>query len=220
LIYFEKKHKITFALSNRKKKAILSFLFLGIAILIWFDRGYLSNKWPQAQTEKQKNTSDFTKYHGNLFRVTKVVDGDTLDIDTPDGQYNMTRIRLWGVDTPETKNPNTGQMFFGSQASDYTTKLILDKQVTVLLDEGNNTRGKYGRLLAYIKLPDGRFLNEALLTEGLGYADVRFKHSFYHKYQQLEAAARSQKKGLWKEVRLEQLPIWLQREKPKLLLEK
>ncbi|MHC5074495.1 MAG: thermonuclease family protein [Planctomycetota bacterium] len=193
---------------------------MGIAILICFDRDYLSNKWPQAQTEKQKSTSDFTKYHGNIFRVIKVVDGDTLDIDIPDGQYNTTRIRLWGVDTPETKNPNTDQMFFGPQASDYTKQSILDKQVTVLLDEGNNMRDKYGRLLAYIKLPDGRFLNESLLSQGFGYADVRFKHSLYYKYQQLEAAARSQRKGLWKEVKREQLPAWLKIKKPKLLFEK
>ena len=111
-------------------------------------------------------------------------------------------------------------MFFGPQASDYTTKLILDKQVTVFLDEDNNTRGKYGRLLAYVQLQDGRFLNESLLSEGFGYADVRFKHSLYYKYQQLEAAARSQKKGLWKEVKREQLPAWLKREKPQFLLQK
>ena len=44
------------------------------------------------------------------------------------------------------------------------------------------------RLLAYIELPDGRFLNEELLSEGFAYADLRFRHSYYQKYQQLEAA--------------------------------
>ena len=216
-----KKKKITtFAISRKRKRFLFSLIFLTTAALIWFDRGYLLNKLPQAKTDQQQSTSDFSIYHGKIFRVTKVVDGDTMDIDTPDGQYNTTRIRLWGVDTPETKNPNTGQMFFGPQASDYTTKLILDKQVSVFLDEGNNTRGKYGRLLAYVQLPDGRFLNESLISEGFGYADVRFKHSLYYKYQQLETAARSLKKGLWKEVKREQLPAWLKREKPRLLLEK
>ncbi|MHC4293119.1 MAG: thermonuclease family protein [Planctomycetota bacterium] len=216
----KKKSTTTYISSRHKKRALLSLLLVAVAFLIWYDRHYFANKWPQTQTEQQKNTSDFSRYHGKIFRVLKVVDGDTLDIDEPDGQDDTTRIRLWGVDTPETKNPSTGQMFFGPQASDFTTKSTLNKQVTVFLDEGNNTRGKYGRLLAYIQLPDGRFVNEALLTGGFGYADVRFKHSFYHKYQQLETAARSQKKGLWQEVKREQLPIWLQREKPKLLLEK
>jgi micrococcal nuclease len=189
-----------------------------IAALAWLDQSYSFNKLPQAETTQQQIVSDFSRYHGKSFMVIKVLDGDTLDIDSPDGQYNTTRIRLWGIDTPETKNPNTGTMFFGSQATYYTTKLTIYKQVTIFLDEGNKTRGKYGRLLAYVQLPDGRFLNESLLSEGYGYADTRFKHSLYHKYQQLETAARNQKNGLWGEVKTEQLPEWLKREKPQLLL--
>jgi micrococcal nuclease len=216
----KKKNNTTLALSRRKKRLLLVLLLLVAAVLIWFDRGYLVKKWPKTQSHDQINTSDFSRYHGNKFKVTNVVDGDTLDIDAPDNQYDSTRIRLWGVDTPETKNPNIEQMFFGPQASDYTTNAALGKEITVFLDEDNNTRGKYGRLLAYVKLPSGKFLNELLLSEGFAYADVRFQHSLYYKYQQLEASARSQKKGLWKDVTREQLPAWLQREKSELLLEK
>jgi micrococcal nuclease len=110
-------------------------------------------------------------------------------------------------------------MYFGPEAADFTTKSSLGKQVTVYLEE-HSTRDKYGRLLAYVKLPDGKFLNEALLAEGFAYADVRFRHSFYHKYQQLEAAARSQKKGLWEKATRDQLPEWLQERNPKLLQRK
>jgi micrococcal nuclease len=100
-------------------------------------------------------------------------------------------------------------MYFGPEAAGFTRESTLGKQVTVYLDEGS-TRGKYGRLLAYVKLPDGRFLNEALLSEGFAYADLRFRHSFYNKYRQLEAAARGQKKGLWLKVTPEQMPKWRQ----------
>ena len=96
-------------------------------------------------------------------------------------------------------------------------KLALGEQVTVYLDEGNRTRGYYGRLLAYIQLPDKSFLNEVLVAEGFAYADLRFRHSFYYKYQNLQASARRQKKGLWPKVNYEQLPEWLKRKKPKLL---
>jgi hypothetical protein len=88
------------------------------------------------------------------------------------------------------------------------------------LDAERKSRGYYGRLLAYVKLTDGRFLNEVLLSEGYAYADVRFKHSLYHKYQQLEAVARGRKKGLWENVTREQLPQWMQKRKPEFLLEK
>jgi endonuclease YncB( thermonuclease family) len=63
-------------------------------------------------------------------------------------------------------------------------------------------------------------LNEVLLADGFAYADVRFRHSLYNRYKQLESAARGQKKGLWAKVRREQLPEWLQEKKPTLLLER
>jgi endonuclease YncB( thermonuclease family) len=63
--------------------------------------------------------------------------------------------------------------------------------------------------LAYVELPDGRFLNEVLLAEGCSYADMRFSHSFYNRYKQLQAAAKSGKKGLWQNVTPDQLPQWL-----------
>jgi micrococcal nuclease len=109
-------------------------------------------------------------------------------------------------------------MYFGPEAAEFTKKLVLGKPVTVYLDE-TRTRDKYDRLLAYIKLPDGGFLNEVLLTEGFAYADLRFKHNLYNKYKQLEAAARGQKKGLWERVTPEQMPKWLQEEKSKIKMQ-
>jgi len=63
-------------------------------------------------------------------------------------------------------------------------------------------------------------LNELLVAEGYAYADLRFRHSHYNKYKQLDSAARTQKKGLWAEVTRDQLPQWLQEKKPTLLLDK
>ena len=150
-----------------------------------------------------------------------MIDGDTLDIDIPDGKYPTTRIRLWGVDSPETANPNYPQpMYFGPEASQFARNLADDTQVTVFMDPGNNTRGKYGRLLAYVQLPDARFLNEALISEGFAYADLRFRHSRYAGYLQLESVARTAGKGLWANIARDQLPNWLQERKPTLLLDK
>jgi len=187
-------------------------------LFVWLDHSPVRRKWqPQPKSEEQARAYDFEQYHAKTFTVINVVDGDTIDIDIPDVNDSYTRIRLWGIDTPETKNPELGEMYFGPEAAEFATKLVLGKPVTVYLDEGNNTRGKYGRLLAYVKLPNDGFLNEVLLTEGYAYADVRFRHSLYNKYGQLDASARSLKKGLWEKVSREQLPEWLQRMKPKLL---
>lgn len=207
-------------MSKRRHFTIFTLCLLLVAAFVWLDHSPLRRTWQaQPKSEEQAKAYDFEKYREKTFTVVNVVDGDTIDIDIPDGKYKRTRIRLWGIDTPETKHPERGVMYFGPEAADFTTKLALGKQVTVYLEE-HRTRGKFGRLLAYVQLPDGSFLNEVLLTEGFAYADTRFRHSFYNKYQQLEAAARSQKKGLWKEVTCNQLPQWLQRKKPNLLLKK
>jgi micrococcal nuclease len=205
-------------MSKRQRNAIFAVCLLFLALLIWLDHSPIRQKWQRRPTSGEKlKAHDFEKYHGKTFTVVKVVDGDTIDIDIPDGKCRHTRVRLWGIDTPETKHPKRGVMHFGPEAAEFTTKLALGKQVAVYLDKGNRTRGYYGRLLAYIQLPDRRFLNEVLVAEGFAYADLRFRHSFYHKYQDLQTSARRQKKGLWPNVKREQLPEWLQRMKPKLL---
>ncbi len=210
----------TYAMSRRRRNTILFACFALTALLICLDHSPLRDYWrPQPKTERQLSSNDFEKYHQKTFTVVNVVDGDTIDIALPDGKYENTRIRLWGVDTPETKNPNTPVMYYGPEASDFAKELVFQKQVTIYLEQ-DSTRGKYGRLLAYVKMPDGRFLNEILISEGFAYADLRFGHSFFHRYVQLEAAARSQKKGLWRNVTRDELPAWLQREKPNLLAEK
>jgi len=205
-------------MSRRRRNAIFVAILLLLALLIWFDRSPIRRSWQRRPTSGEKAKAyDFEKYHGKTFTVVKVVDGDTIDIDVPDGKHKHTRIRLWGIDTPETKSEKYGVMHFGPEATESTKKLALGKQVAIYLDKGNRTRGYYGRLLAYVQLPDGNFLNEVLVAEGFAYADLRFGHSFYHKYEQLQASARRQRKGLWEKVTRDQLPEWLQRKKPNLL---
>ena len=198
-------------MSRRRRTVVFVLCLLLVAIFITLDHNPIRRKWqPKPRSEEQLRAYDFEKYHKKTFTVANVVDGDTIDIDIADGKYSRTRIRLWGVDTPETKHPERGVMYFGPQAAEFTAKLALEKPVTVYLEE-HRTRGYYGRLLAYVQLPDDRFLNGVLVAEGFAYADVRFRHSFYHKYKQLEASARSQKKGLWEKVTPEQMPEWRQR---------
>lgn len=212
------KRKRPYAMSRRNRSFVIAFVVLLLALVTVLDRTFHSARQrTEPAVANLSNPADIRKYHGRAFMVVKVVDGDTIDINVPDADYAHTRIRLWGIDTPETEKSPDGEMYYGKEASEFTRQLILEKAVTVYLDEGNRTRGKYGRLLAYVQLSDGRYLNELLLTQGCAYADLRFKHSFYNKYKQLEASARSLNKGLWKEVTREQLPLWLQSRKPDLL---
>jgi len=148
---------------------------------------------------------DFQKYHGKTFRVVHVVDGDTLDVDCPDGDQPFTRIRLWGVDTPEVARPDRSPDHFGPEASRFAATAASGKQVTLELDR-RDTRGKFGRLLAYVSLPDERMLNRVLIEQGYGYADPRFDHRYMSQFRRLQVAARKARRGLWKSVRGKDLP--------------
>ena len=187
-----------------------------LLVIIWLDYRF-GPKGAKSLSLARIESEDFAKYHNNSFRVTGVIDGDTIDIAIPDGTFNSTRIRLLGIDTPETKDERFGQMYFGPEAALFTKEYSTGENIVVLLDKISPTRDKYNRLLAYVKLPDGRILNEVLIIEGLAYADLRFKHSLYKQYCQLEIVARQNKMGLWKNVTHDQLPRWLGRMKPKLL---
>ena len=152
--------------------------------------------------------TDRAKYHGRTFRVVKVVDGDTLDIDIPDGGYDHTRVRFWGVDTPETVRKDTPVQHFGPEASAYTKSACTGQTVRIELEPTRDPRGRYGRLLAYVFLPDGRMLNRALIEEGCGYADPRFDHFRKSEFLGLQRSARRAGRGLWKDLREAHLPYY------------
>ncbi len=148
---------------------------------------------------------DFAKYDGKSFLVPHVSDGDTLDVDVPDGTHQHTRIRLWGVDTPETVKPNTPVQHFGPEASAFTKKVAMGQAVRLELNPVH-TRDKYGRLLAYVYLPDGRMLNRVLVEEGYGYADPRFEHKYKAEFHRLQNDAKAARRGLWKDIKPSDLP--------------
>lgn len=206
-------------MSRRWRRSLVGAGLVTLAILVWLDRNIVTpGRMEQSLSQPQGPAQDFARYDGNAFTVIRVVDGDTLRLSIPDANSPTTTVRLLGVDAPEMHHDEQGRMFYAPEATEFVQQLCCGRAVTVYLDRmTERTRGNYGRLLAYVELPDGRFLNEALLLEGFAYADLRFRHSYYQRYQQLEATARSLHKGLWADVTREQLPDWLQRMEPKLL---
>ena len=211
-----KQKKKQYAMSRRRRNIIFVCCLLFVFVLIRTDHLRYSTTHPIAKAEPSAD-SDLKKYHCKIFKVTNVVDGDTIDIDIADYQNDHTRIRLWGLDTPEIKNPKTGIMYFGPEASEFTNQKVLDQNVTILLDPSRPNRDKYKRLLAYVQLQDETILNELLVSQGFAYMDFRFDFAYKNKYRQLQALAMSQKRGLWKQVERQQLPQWLQRMQPELL---
>jgi len=90
------------------------------------------------------------------------VDGDTLELT--DG----TRVRLIGINTPESVDPRRPVEYMGKEAAAYTADLLTGKEI--ILEPGRQPLDRYGRTLAWVWLPDGRFVNALLVLEG--YAQV------------------------------------------------
>jgi micrococcal nuclease len=160
---------------------------------------------------------DWLRYDGKVFAVPYVVDGDTIDLDVPDVVQNRphTRVRLWGVDTPEKARDGQPGMYYADQATAFTTQQVLGKPVRVQLHPGKGTRDRYRRLLAYVALPDAQeTLNERLVETGSAYADRRFGHVHMDRFLQLEERARREGRGLWQAVTPQQWPPWRQRMVP------
>ncbi len=153
---------------------------------------------------------DIPRYHGKTFRVANVVDGDTIDIEIPDGDRRCTRIRLWGVDTPETIRPDWPVEHFGPEAGRFTRRVTRGRDVRLELLP-HRTRDKFGRLLSYVYLPDGRMLNRVLIEEGLGFADPRFNHLYKTEFARLQTEARRARRGLWERPNPDHLPYYLQK---------
>jgi micrococcal nuclease len=85
--------------------------------------------------------------------VLKVVDGDTVDI--VDDVRGRLRIRLLGIDTPETKKPGYTVGCWGPEASQFATSTLLGERVAFTTDPGQGTYDRYGRTLAYLDKADG-----------------------------------------------------------------
>lgn len=143
-------------------------------------------------------SDDWHRYHGQTFEVLRVIDGDTFDLSVPDGERATTRVRLWGVNTPEMGKPSkdTPPQPWANEATEFARDLLAGQRVTLYLQE-HRLRGGYGRLLAYVRLPDGRFLNAALIENGLSKHDDRWGHDRAETYEQLEQEAREGRRGMW-----------------------
>ncbi len=139
--------------------------------------------------------------------VKKVIDGDTLLLS------NGEKVRLIGVDTPEyheslklhKDSERSGQNIatikaLGKKASEFTTKIALGKSIRLEYDQANahiKHRDRHGRILAYVFLEDGTFLNAEIVRQGYGNAYTKYPFRYMDEFRRYENEAREDRKGLW-----------------------
>jgi len=132
-------------------------------------------------------------------KIVKVIDGDTVDIALAG---RTERVRLIGVNTPETKHPTKPIECFGPEASAYLTKL-LPKGTHVRIERDVEARDRYGRMLLYLYLgSNDLFINLDLVARGYG-TPMSIEPNTFHRNDFVRAAAQAEAAnvGLWKACR-------------------
>lgn len=127
---------------------------------------------------------------GQTFVVQRVVDGDTLLLEGGE------RVRLIGVDTPETVREDYPVEPWGPEASQFTKRMVEGRSVQLTFDK--ERRDRFGRLLAYVHIDDV-LLNEELIRAGLSEAQLQYPYSsaMKRRFREAEDDAKAAHRGLW-----------------------
>jgi micrococcal nuclease len=162
-------------------KEIINSLVLSIFVLI-----------------SQLNLTTFKSQELNLVeenKVIKVIDGDTFDLFTKDG---IKRVRLIGINTPETLDPRKDIECFGPEASNKLKEILDGKVVKIDADETQDDQDKYGRLLRYVFL-DNENINQKMINEGFAFEyTYKKKYKLQKEFKESQLNAKKNNLGLWK----------------------
>lgn len=173
-------------LSKRQQKkligAIAGLLLAGVTALLQ-QQGLLGKALQNAQQAQP-----------GLYHVVEFVDGDTITVDM---NGKPEKVRLIGVDTPETHDPRKAVQCFGVAAAAFTKQFIGSQNVRLENDPTNTNRDRYDRLLRYVYLPNNTLVNAEIIKQGYGFAYTGFPFTKADDFIRLQTEAREAKRGLW-----------------------
>jgi micrococcal nuclease len=168
-------------------KFLLGVLFL---VLLIFFQTYFVDKPRQKKddTQAQKVVLD------------RAVDGDTLILKI---NGERERVRLIGMDSPESVKPNSPVECFGKEASIHAKEILKDKKIEFVSDPSQDTRDRFGRLLGYLFfIENGNRINfaEKMIYDGYAY-EYTYNKNHPYRYQldfkNAQISADKNKRGLW-----------------------
>jgi endonuclease YncB( thermonuclease family) len=196
--------KVSISLGRRRQMTLLSLVVAAVLMMVQAglkDRDLqvpflqqildqpTSSSVPVLGAQDQISETDPASQSAELYKVIKVVDGDTIRLD------NGQTVRYIGIDTPETVHPTKGVECFGQEAKVRNIELVLNK--TVRLEKDVSETDRYGRWLRYVYVDD-TLINRTLVAEGFAvsssYPPDIAKQSLFQDAQQ---SARSANVGLW-----------------------
>lgn len=193
-------------LTAKQKKAIIGAVVAIVLAVI----GGTATAGPTLQAKKKKTypprtiPSTISIDPVKTYPVTRVVDGDTFDVDV-DGQ-SLT-VRMLGINTPETVDPRRPVQCFGKEASNKAKEILMphaagtSTRVHLETDPTQDAVDRYDRLLAYVTTEDGLFFNKYMLEQGYAYEYTYDKPYRYQKeFKQAQVDAQTAHRGLWNDA--------------------
>lgn len=182
-------------------------IILGVIGLIIFGQVLqVASKTPTYKTANQsdyitsqpttaQSTPTIQPKQRTLYDVVKVIDGDTIDVSI-DG--NTQRIRLIGVDTPETVDPRKPVQCFGQEASAKMHKLLDGAKVSLETDQSQGDKDKYDRLLRYVFTEDNINVAHELILSGFAYEyTYNAPYKYQKEFKEAQQFAEKNTLGLW-----------------------
>jgi micrococcal nuclease len=169
-----------------------SISVIAALVTLMFGSGILKQKSQQVQFLTPVSVAS----QSAMYRVTKVVDGDTVNVSI---NGETIPVRLLGIDTPEVVDSRKIVQCFGKEASEETKKLLINKSVRLEADQTQGDTDQYHRLLRYVFLLDGTLVNDHLIRNGFAfeYTYHSIPYTYQNQFKQAEHDARMNKRGLW-----------------------
>lgn len=176
------------------KKKIIIVVFLFLLILLIGLAFLFKNRRTSIFLSSAPSASPTIALNWQLYKVVKVVDGDTIMVEI-DNQKQT--IRLIGVDAPELyKN-----QCFAREATVKAKEILTGKNVFLEKDPTQDDKDEYDRLLRFIFLEDGINFNQLMIKEGYAreYTYLGVPYKYQKEFQTAEHEAKVNKKGLWED---------------------
>jgi micrococcal nuclease len=128
------------------------------------------------------------------YQVIKVIDGDTIEVFI-DGK--IEKVRMIGINTPETVDPRRPVQCYGKEASNKLKELLQDKIIVLEADETQDSYDKYNRALRYVFLNEEN-INKKMVSEGFAFEYTYKKpYKFQKDFKEAERKAQENNIGLW-----------------------
>lgn len=154
------------------------------------------NVTPKAETEVSSLSIDTA--NAEAAKILRIVDGDTIEVSI---DAKTEKIRVIGIDTPETVDPRKSVECMGMEASNKAKELLkVGNEVYLESDPSQDNRDKYSRLLRYIWINENLDFGKLMIEEGYAYEytyDLPYKYQ--ESYKRAQKKAEEDKKGLWAE---------------------